>query len=195
MSCILLSNPKPNLTKHRNEKTQAKQKPKKKKRKKKEKKKQLTETFTIQHMRFTKQLSSDPPRPSGREFLVRRSCCELLCSFGDDSTGSRALQCRKLRRSTQQDTTTTIAHLLRQECWRRRLSATPSSAFVVWLRRCDKNDATRPGGRPGPARSIGAPPDTNYYRWRGFFLKYNFYNKYLFIKIIFQWFKLGPFSF
>jgi hypothetical protein len=63
------------------------------------------------------------------------------------------LQCRKLRRSTQQDTTT-IAHLTSsdKECCRRRLSATPASAFVVWLRRCDKNDATRPGGRPGPAR-------------------------------------------
>jgi hypothetical protein len=64
------------------------------------------------------------------------------------------LQCRKLRRSTQQDTTT-IAHLTSsdKECCRRRLSATPASAFVVWLRRCDKNDATRPGGRvAGPGR-------------------------------------------
>ncbi len=127
----------------------------------------MTETFTIQHMRFTKQLSSDPPRPSGREFLVKRSCCKLVCYFGDDSTGSRALQCRKLRRSTQQDTTITQLTSSDKECCRRHLSATPASAFVVCLVAAMRQERCDPAGwpgRPGPARSIGAPPDPNYYR-------------------------------
>jgi hypothetical protein len=32
------------------------------------------------------------------------------------------------------------------------LQRRPVRLLSVWLRRCDKNDATRPGGRPGPAR-------------------------------------------
>lgn len=46
---------------------------------------------------------------------------------------------------------------------------------LVAARRQERCDPAGWPARPGPARSIGAPPDPNYYRWRVFIINFIIY--------------------